>query len=79
MRLILGLVVGGVEIVDSGLQAGFHDGEVLVGESHNDADVGAVPLEECRELLHIVGVHLVSDYAVAADPRSDRVAFALGA
>ena len=55
---VLGLVVGGVHVVDAALQAGVHDGQVLVGQGDVHHQVGLVALDEGNHFLHLVGVHL---------------------
>lgn len=65
MGFLLGLVVGRVEIVDATLQAGLHDGEVLIREGDVDADVGFVAVEELHELLDGICVNLVGDDAAS--------------
>ena len=55
---VLGLVVGGVHVVDAALQAGVHDGQVLVGQGNVHHQVGLVVLDEGHHFLHLVGVHL---------------------
>ena len=77
MGLVLGLVVGGVEIVDAASEARLHDGEVLIGEGHVDADVGAVGLEEAAELFHGVGVHAVGGDVGGTGALGQTVAFLL--
>ena len=59
MSLILGLIVGGVEVVYTTLQTGLHDGEVLVRESDIDDELRAVAAEELAEFRHAVGVDAV--------------------
>jgi len=56
---VLGLIVGGVEIVDSAYQTRVHDGEVLIGESHVDYERGFVAVKQFDELGHAVGVNYV--------------------
>ena len=58
LGLVLGLVVGGVEIIDPAAEAGIHDGEVLIGEGDIDHQLGLYTLHEHTELLHIVGIDL---------------------
>ena len=58
VRLVLGLVVGRVEVVAARLQAGLHDGEVLIGQGEVHHDVGLIAAEELDELFHAVGIHL---------------------
>ena len=82
MGLVLGLVVGRVEVIDAGLQTGLHDGQVLIGQRHIDADDGLVLSEQFHKLGHLVGVHAVSDYLHAMtglDILGYNVAFTLGA
>ena len=58
LRLVLGLVVGGVEVIDPAAEAGIHDGEVLVREGDIDHQLGLYALHKHAELLHIVGIDL---------------------
>ena len=56
---VFGLIVGRVEIVDTALEAGIHDGEVLVGQGQVDDQLWLVPFEQGHKLRHLVGVDLV--------------------
>ena len=56
--LVLRLVVGRVEVVAARLQAGLHDGEVLIGQGQVHHDVGLVAAEQLHELRHLVGIYL---------------------
>ena len=56
---VLGLIVGGVEIVDSAYQTRIHDGEVLIGESHVDYERGFVAVKQFDELGHAVSINYV--------------------
>ena len=51
------LVVGGVYVVDAGLQAGVHDVQVLIGKGEIEDDVRPEPLYESGQLRDIVGVY----------------------
>ncbi len=77
--LVLGLVVGGVEIVHAALQASLHDGEILVGEGDVYHDVGTVAVEQLHELVNGVGIDAVGCHAVGAYGLGHGVAFRLGA
>ena len=59
MRHVLGLVVGGVQIIYSALQAGLHDVEVLIRKGHVDNHVGFVAVEQCHNFLNAVSVDAV--------------------
>src|SRR5690606_3406914 len=77
-----GLVVGGVEVVDAGFEAGVHDGEVLVGQGDVDHQLGLLRLQQGGELGHVVGIHLGgADGAAlhALDVGGDGLALGLGA
>lgn len=76
---VLGLVVGCVQIVDAGLQTGFHDGQVLVGQGHVDDDFGFEAVEECYQFVHVVRVDLCCLDIGIADGLHDGVAFGLRA
>ena len=58
MRLVLRLVIGGVELVATCLEASFHDGEVLIRQGEVHHDVGLIAAQEFDELLHAVGIDL---------------------
>ena len=58
MRDVRRLVVGGVDVVHAGLEAGVHDVEVLVGQGEVQDDVRAERLDELDELGDVVGVDL---------------------
>ena len=57
---VLGLVVGGVHVIDAALQAGVHDGQILVGQGDVHHQVGLAALNEGDHFFHLVGVHLGS-------------------
>ena len=72
LRFVLGLVVGGVEVIDATAEAGIHDGEVLVREGDIDHQLGLYALHEYAELLHIVCIDLSGlDEVLAAGDLSD--------
>ena len=52
------LVVGGVEIVHAGLEAGVHDRQVLVGQGHVDHEVRLHFPDQRDGGGHVIGVHL---------------------
>ena len=58
VRLVLGFVVGRVEVVAPRLQAGLHDGEVLIRQCQVHHDVGLVAAQQLDELFDAVGIHL---------------------
>ena len=58
VSLVLRLIVGGVHIVASTSQASVHDGEVLVWQCEVDDQLRLITIEECLQLLHVVGVNL---------------------
>ena len=58
MCLVFWLIVGRVEIVAAASQASVHDAQVLIGQGEVDYQVGLVAVEQLRELLNTVGVHL---------------------
>ena len=79
--LVLGLIVGGVEIVDAAGQTGIHDGQILIGQGEVDDQLGLIAADELLELLHIIGidlsgldVHLIS---FVVDGLDEFVAFVL--
>ncbi len=53
---VLGLIVGGVDVVDAAGQAGVHDGKILVRQGHIQDQVGLVSPDDPLQVLHIVGV-----------------------
>ena len=69
------LVVGGVEIVHATFKTSVHNGEVLIGESHIDNDVGAVALEQFDELRHAVGIDGVGSNIWLSNSLSHGIAF----
>ncbi len=75
MSLILRLIVGGVEIVDATLKACLHDGQILIGESYIDTDIGLVTVEKLTELLNRVGIHLIGGDVGRTDTCCKTVAF----
>ena len=79
VSLVLGLIVGGVEVVDAGAQAGVHDGEILIRQGDVDDEVGLVTLEECHDVVYVVGVDAVGADPGFVDDAGYGVAFALRA
>ena len=72
---ILRLIVSRIQIVHSGLQAGFHDGEVLIGECHVDDNIGFETVEKGYQFVYIVSIDLCGLYGRIADGLSDGVTF----
>ena len=58
VSLVAWLVVSGIEVVYSTFEASIHNGEVLIGKSHVDDNVGTMTLEKFNELRHTVGINL---------------------
>ena len=58
MGLVFRLVVGRVEIRASTFEAGFHDGEVLIGQGEVHHEVGLEGVKELAELVYVVSVNL---------------------
>ena len=56
--LVLGLIVGGVEVVAAAGQTGLHDGEVLIRQGEVDDQFGLVARHKGLQLLHVVGIDL---------------------
>ncbi len=79
MGLVLGFVVGRVEVIAAAFEAGVHDGQILVRKRHVDHDVGFERAEKFAELRHIVGIDLGGLHAVAADGGRYGIAFGFGA
>ena len=79
MGLVLGLVVGGIEVVAAALETGVHDGEILIREGDVDDDIGLESAEQLAQLGDAVGIDLRGFDAAAADSRSHGVALGLGA
>ena len=67
VSLVAGLIVCRVEVVDTTLEAGLHDGQVLIGQRQVDDHVGLVALKQSHELVHVVGIHLVGGDVAGAD------------
>ena len=77
MCLVLGLVVGRVEVVASRLQAGLHNCEVLIGQGEVHHYVGLKVAQQSHQLVDIVGIHSRCLDVRAADSLDNRIAFAL--
>ena len=56
LRHVTRLVVRGVDVVHAGLQAGVHDGEVLIRQRHIDHDLRFEVVQESHQLRHIVRI-----------------------
>ena len=79
---VTGFIVGGIQVVDAGFQAGFHQGEILVGKGHIDQQLRLDFPDEGYGGGHVVRIYgMGSD----ADARSgayvlrNGIAFALRA
>ena len=55
---VLGLIVGGVHVVDAAGKAGVHDGQILIRQGDVHHQIGLVALDEGDDLIHMVGIHL---------------------
>ena len=42
------LIVGGIEIIDTAMQTGIHNRQVLIRQSHIDNDIGLMLFEQCH-------------------------------
>ena len=75
-------VVGGVDVVGAGFEAGVHDGEVLVGEGDIDDDVSAERADEAGgggDVICVDGGRFYGDAFFFPDVCGDGVAFGDGA
>ena len=52
------LVVGGVEVVHAGLEAGVHERQVLIGQRHVQHEVRLDPFDQRYRLADVIRVHL---------------------
>ncbi len=73
------LVIGRVEIVGFGFQAGIHDSEVLVRQCYVDDQVWFKFVDQAHQFRHVVGIYLCGFHTVAADVACDAVTFFQGA
>ena len=55
---VLGLVVGGIHVVDAAGKAGIHNGQILIRQGDVHYQIGLVRLDESDDLFHLVCVHL---------------------
>ena len=79
---VLGLVVGGVHVVDAAGKAGVHDGQILIGQGNVHDKVRLVGVDEVAELLHIIGIDLRGgDFGLGVRGQlgSEGIALGLGA
>ena len=58
LRLVARLVIGGVEIIGAGRQAGIHDRQILIGQRQIDHQIGFLLLDQRGQRRHIIGVDL---------------------
>ena len=58
MSHVLRLVVCRIQIIASGLQTSFHNGQVLIRQGQIHHHVRFVTVQQFHQLFHIVGVHL---------------------
>ncbi len=59
------LVVGGVKVVNTGLQAGVHDGQILIRERHVDDKLRLLLPDKRHQFGDVVGIDPGSINAVA--------------
>ena len=79
---VLRLVIGGVEVVDPGLETGVHEGEILVGKSDVEEQGRFDLFEKGDDLGDVVGIELRGldgDARGSLDVRGDGVALFEGA
>lgn len=69
MGLVLGLVVGRIEVVDPALETCVHDRQVLIRERNIDNNVGLETAEEFAQFRNAVGIDLRRLYTVTSDGR----------
>ena len=62
MSLILRLVVGGIEVVDTTCQTSIHDGKVLIRQCQVDHQLWFEVIEEHLQLLHVISIYLCRLY-----------------
>ncbi len=83
VSLVLGLVVGSVQVGAATGQTSLHDGQVLIGQCQIDDQLWLVAVEERLQLLHVVSVYLCCLYgqfvALLVDGLYDGVALLLAA
>ena len=58
VSLILRLIIGGIQIVATGLQTGFHNGKILIWQSQVHHDIGLVCAKQFYKLFHTIRIHL---------------------
>ena len=75
---VLGFVVGGVEVVHAGFEAGVHDGQVLVRKGHIDAEGGLEILHQSHQLGNHIGIHGSGRHMAFTDFGRDAIAFGTG-
>ena len=56
---VLRLVVGGVQIIHTALQAGVHDGQILIGQGDVHHQIRLHLLDQGHQLVLVVRVHLL--------------------
>ena len=78
MCLILRFIVSGIQVVHPALQAGLHDGEVLVREGHVNHNIRTEAIEEVNQIIYIVGIHLCGLDIGVTDSLDNGVTFRLG-
>ena len=77
-RLVFGLVIGGVEIVDARLQTGIHDRQILIRQSKVHNMGRASFCDQFDHRGHFFGVNFVGRNGLAGALQhafSDRIAF----
>jgi hypothetical protein len=56
LRLFFGFVVGRIQVVYAGFEAGVHDGEVLVRQGHVDDELRAEGADELNQFGHVLRI-----------------------
>ena len=78
---IAGLIISGIQIIDTGLQAGIHQRQILIRQGHVKNEVGLHLLNEGNRSGHIISVHgMRGNLHTAAGEHvcGNRIALALG-
>ena len=73
MRLVLGFIIRCIEVVHPALQAGVHNGQILVRQRHVHHDIGLEGPKQLAQIGYIVGIDLRSLHPVPADCRSNGI------
>ena len=81
LRLVLGFIVRGIEVIDARRQTGIHDRQILIRQRQIDDQLGRNLFDQASERRNFLGVDFIGLDRLAGallDRSGDRIALCLG-